>query len=43
MEVGIKIPIQEAIIFDLNSASTDGFLEQQPGVFFIGKLLPYPD
>ena len=38
MGAGIKIPIHEAIIFDLDSTSADCFLKQYPsGVFFIGE------
>ena len=38
MGVGVKEPIHEAIIFDLDSASADRFLKQYPsGIFFIGE------
>ena len=36
MGAGIKIPIHQAIVFNLDSASADRFLEQHSsGVFFI--------
>ena len=38
MGAGIEIPFHEAIVFDLDSAGTDRFLEQHPsGIFFIGE------
>ena len=38
MGAGVKIPIHEAVIFYLNSASADRFLEQHPPcIFFIGE------
>ena len=38
MGVGREIPVHEAIVFNLNCSSADGFLKQHPfGVFFIGE------
>ncbi len=40
MGAGIKIPIHEAIVFDLGSAGAERFLEQNPAcVLFIGENL----
>ena len=35
MDSGIEIPIREAVIFDLDSASADSFLEQYPACVFL--------
>lgn len=38
MKAGIEIPFHEAIVFDLDSAGADRFLEQHsPSIFFIGE------
>ena len=38
MSIGVKIPIHEAIVFDLKSTGADGFLEQHSAcVFFISE------
>ena len=47
MGAGVEIPFHEAIVFDLDGAGADRFLEQHPsGVFFIGEqfvnCLPIP-
>ena len=40
MGVGVKIPIHEAIIFNLDSASADRLLQKYPSsIFFIGEKL----
>ena len=40
VEIGVKVPIHEAVIFELRSTCADSFLEQHPAcVFFIGQQL----
>lgn len=47
MGIGVEIPIHEAIVFDFETANTDGFLKQYPAsIFLVGqqfiKSLPVP-